>query len=178
MSELSLEALNQLVSEVEKKGFRARFIDPLDSDPLSFKYLPGLGLDGVPSGEVPELLRKLSIVAPVRKWTDIQIVGPDLEPIKPVVNPSVALVDNVPLNDNPSVEDILASARKVPFVPGMPRWQGEEEDRFEKALRRASVAHGLPLERLRRAAYAAEIEDVVNIDEALAEVCESLVAND
>jgi hypothetical protein len=176
MSIDTLEDLEQLLEEVDKRGFRARFLDPNAPDPTEYQYLPAESKDGVKEHELPELLAKVRKVATVRKWVDILGVGPDLEP---VTGNSVAYTAPSALAGQPSVEEILASARigidpselpKTPFTPF------DEEDQFDRLCEKVAKAYGVSLSRLRREALSEDISGVENLQQALAQVAESIKA--
>ena len=175
---MDIEDLEQMLEEVEKRGFRARFLDPNAPDPTEYQYLPAETKDGVKEHELPELLTKVRKVATVRKWVDIVGVGPDLEP---VTGNSVAYTaPQAPMSaGQPSVEEILATARIGIDPADLPKSvyaPFEEEDLFDKTCEKVAKAYGVSLSMLRREALSEDISGVENLQQALAEVAQTIRA--
>lgn len=75
------EELDRELAELEKRGYRVRYLDPHADDPLDDHYLPVLERPGVSVDKAPELMGKMKKIAAIRHWADLVIVGPDLEPV-------------------------------------------------------------------------------------------------
>lgn len=177
MTAETLEDLDALVEEVERRGFRARYLEALADDPTEYRYLPALTKDGVPEHELPELLEKVRKVAHVRKWIDVLGVDAALEPVTgnhvAYTQPAAPHEDSRTL----SVEEILATARiGIPAseLPKNPYTPMDDEDRFDVMCEQVAKAHGVSLARLRRIAIQEDIDSVENLREALGEVAESM----
>lgn len=176
---MDLEDLDALVAEVERRGFRARFLDPMAPDPIEYQYLPALERDGVREPETQELLAKVRKVALVRKWTDIVIVDPALEP---VTGNHVAHVPGTVINnDHLSVEEILATARiGIPAseLPKSVYSPLEEDDPFDRTVEQVALEQNVSLARLRRLAISEDVDGVENLHQALTEVALGMKSND
>lgn len=177
----TLDDLDDLLAEVEKKGFRARFLDPFADDPTVYHYLPAPDKDGVREHETVTLLEKINKVAKVRKWTDVCIVDQALEPLtgNHVAHSPVTPGTQVN-NGHLSVDDILLTARTgIPAseLPRAPYAPPDEHDPFDELCEQVAQETGVSLVRLRRIAIQEDLDAVENMREALLEVAEGMRAN-
>lgn len=186
----TLDDLDDLVQEVERKGFRIRFLDPHSDDPLEYKYLPSPNCDGVKEIEVNDLVRKAEKVAIIRKWTDITVVGPDLEPVSKATSlPNTLKSTSIHVgsgaipsqinNDDLTVDEILAQARIGVPKSELPKSQFapfDEDDPFDRMSELVAKEHQVPLTKLRRIAIAEDIDGVENLRDALVQIAESIKA--
>lgn len=167
----SIEDLDKELEQVEKRGYRVRYLDPLshgdNTDPTEYLYLPVLERDGVTQDKVPGLVEKMNKVALVRKWVDITVVGPDLEPVdsaNSINGGNSALAHNtirgrIGLEDysHLSPDELIATQ----LTHGVRKTVGKADER--------SPYERLP-EHLKKLLAGADLEDVENVDEAIEQV--------
>ena len=174
MMTFTLEDLDAMAEEVDKRGFRARFLDPMADDAHEYRYLPSLDKDGVPEDGTTDLLAKVSKVATVRKWTDVCIVGPGLEPLTGNHVAHVAPARNGTIdNSHLTPEQILATARTN--IPASERGRSvfdvfDQEDPFDATCEKVAQREKVSLARLRRLAISEGCDELENLEQALTDM--------